>query len=91
MKKIPRKVIRLTPEQVLAIHDQMIKRFGGSHGVRDVGLIESAVVRPQATFDGVDLYTSIFEKAAALLHSILKTTHSLMGTSVLPLLPQVSY
>lgn len=62
----------LTPQQVLAIHDQMVKRFGGSMGVRDIGLVESAVGRPQATFDGQDLYGTVFEKAAALLQSLLK-------------------
>ncbi len=62
----------LTTPQVLAIHDQMVKRFGGSHGVRDIGLIESAVERPRMTFDGKDLYPDIFLKAAALMHSLLK-------------------
>lgn len=62
----------LTTPQVLALHDQMVKRFGGSHGVRDLGLIESAVERPKATFDGEDLYPDIFTKAAALMHSLLK-------------------
>ena len=62
----------LTTPQVLAIHDQMVKRFGGSHGVRDLGLIESAVERPRMTFDGKDLYPDIFLKAAALMHSLLK-------------------
>ena len=50
----------------------MIKRFGGSYGVRDIGLIESAVERCKATFDGIDLYPTIFDKAAALMHSLLK-------------------
>lgn len=50
----------------------MIKRFGGSFGVRDVGLLESACARPKASFDGKDLYKTIFEKAAALMHSLLK-------------------
>lgn len=50
----------------------MVKRFGGSLGVRDVGLIESAVERPKATFDGQDLYPNLFLKAAALMHSLLK-------------------
>lgn len=50
----------------------MIKRYGGSHGLRDVGLLESAVLRPQATFGGEDLYPTLFEKAAALMHSLLK-------------------
>lgn len=50
----------------------MVKRFGGSHGIRDIGLIKSAVARPQATFGGKYLYSSIFDKAAALLQSLLK-------------------
>lgn len=62
----------LTPQQVLAIHDQMVVRFGGSSGVRDLGLVESAVGRPQATYDEVDLYEDIWMKAAALLQSLLK-------------------
>lgn len=50
----------------------MIKRFGGSFGIRDLGLIESAVARPKATFGGEYLYPSLFDKAAALLQSLLK-------------------
>lgn len=50
----------------------MIKRFGGSFGVRDLGLLESACARPQASFDGKDLYKTVFQKAAALIHSLLK-------------------
>lgn len=62
----------LTPQKVIFIHDQVVKRTGGSNGIRDIGLIESAVYRPQATFDGKDLYEGIFDKAAALLQSLLK-------------------
>lgn len=62
----------LTSQQVLAIHDQAIRKFGGSHGIRDVGLIESAVARPQASYAGEDLYRDIFDKTAALLQSLLK-------------------
>lgn len=50
----------------------MVKRFGSSHGIRDMGLVESAVARPQATFGGKYLYLSIFDKTAALLQSLLK-------------------
>ncbi len=67
-----KKIVFLTINQVLFIHDQMVKRFGGSHGIRDIGLIESAVARPQATFGGKHLYSSLFDKAAALLQSLLK-------------------
>ena len=60
----------LTPQQVLFIHARLIATTGGEHGVRDVGLLASAVARPQATFDGTDLYPDLFEKAAALMASL---------------------
>lgn len=66
------KINYLSTTQVLAIHDQMIKRFGGSSGIRDITLLESAVARPQASFDQKDLYSEIFEKTAALMESLLK-------------------
>jgi death-on-curing protein len=62
----------LSPQHVLAIHDSVIKRTGGSNGLRDLGLLESAVFRPQASYGGEDLYETIFDKAAALMHSLLK-------------------
>jgi death on curing protein len=64
-------LIFLTPEQVLFIHARLVSETGGSHGVRDIGLLESAVARPQATFDGQDLYPDLFTKAAALLESLI--------------------
>jgi len=62
----------LTAEQVLFIHSRLIEETGGSHGVRDLGLLESAVARPQATFDGEDLHPDLFVKAAALLHALIQ-------------------
>lgn len=62
----------LTPQKVLYIHDRVVKRTGGSFGVRDISLVESAVYRPQASFDRKDLYKTVFDKAAALLQSLLK-------------------
>lgn len=50
----------------------LVKRFGGSFGLRDKGLLESAAARPQASFGGKDLYPTIFAKSAALMHSLLK-------------------
>jgi death-on-curing protein len=61
----------LTPEQVLFIHSRVIAETGGIHGVRDLGLLESAVARPQATFDGNELYADVFIKAAALMDSLV--------------------
>lgn len=66
-----KEVIYLTLEELLIIHTDQIERYGGSHGIRDLGLIESALYRPQASFGGDDLYSSFFEKAAVLVHSLL--------------------
>ena len=68
----------LTPEQALFIHYRMIEGTGGSHGIRDVTLLQSALARPLATFDKNNLYPDIFSKAAALMHSIIKITPSWM-------------
>lgn len=61
----------LTVEQVLFLHARLIEETGGSHGVRDLGLLQSAVARPRATFEGKELYPDIFSKAAALMDSLV--------------------
>ena len=61
----------LTPEQVLFIHARLLAETGGEHGIRDLGLLQSAVARPQAVFDGNELYPGIHQKAAALLESLI--------------------
>ena len=63
--------VYLTAEQVLFIHYRLVSETGGEHGVRDLGLLESAVARPQATFDRQELYPDVFEKAAALLEPLI--------------------
>jgi death-on-curing protein len=62
--------VYLTAQQVLFIHARLIETTGGSHGLRDLGLLQSAVARPQATFDGADLYPDLWHKAAALMESL---------------------
>jgi death-on-curing protein len=58
-------------QETLYIHNLLIKTFGGSSGVRDFQALESALSRPFQTFDSVELYPSIIEKAASLLESLL--------------------
>lgn len=53
------------------IHDDLIDKFGGSKGIRDLGSLEAALNRPYATFDGIDLYATPVDKAAALFESII--------------------
>ena len=60
-----------TLAEVYSFHELQIERFGGAHGVRDAGLVESAFYGAQQTFDGVELYPTIAEKAAALWHGFV--------------------
>lgn len=62
----------LTAEQILFIHARIIDETGGAHGILDIGLLESAVGRPQATFQRRPLYLDVFWKAAALMESLAK-------------------
>jgi death on curing protein len=61
----------LTVDEVIAIHNHFVKKFGGTLGLRDDGLLESAVFRCQTSFGGNDLYATIFDKAAAIFHSLI--------------------
>ena len=62
----------LSVEEVLALHDYQIERFGGTHGLLSLPLLESAVSRPETNISGKDMYFSPFEKAAVLAYSIIK-------------------
>jgi death on curing protein len=61
----------ITKETVLRLHELSIIKYGGSKGIRDEGLMDSAIARPFQTFGGEDLYPSAFEKAAAIAESII--------------------
>lgn len=64
----------LTVDEALAIHERLIKRFGGSAGVRDLGLLESALYRPRTGY-----YRDLAEMAAALFESLLNNHPFLDG------------
>ncbi|MDA0339889.1 MAG: type II toxin-antitoxin system death-on-curing family toxin [Proteobacteria bacterium] len=55
----------LTIADILAIHENLIERFGGSHGIRDMGALESALFRPQTGY-----YADLIEEGAALWESL---------------------
>lgn len=61
----------LSLDQILQIHEAQIEGFGGAIGLRDPGVLESAVARPAMTFGGEDLYPDMPSKAAALMHSLV--------------------
>lgn len=57
---------RLTKSQVTKMHRLLIRETGGSHGIRDEGLLDSALNAPFQAFDGVDVYKTVQAKAAKL-------------------------
>jgi len=59
-------VRHLTVAEVLELHRRIIGQSGGTHGVRDLPALESAVAQSHQTFGGEDLYPSLAQKAAAI-------------------------
>lgn len=62
----------LTLDEVLGIHADQIRRYGGSAGLRDLGLLRSALAMPQTTYDDEFLHGTIFEMAAAYLFHLAR-------------------
>ena len=60
-----------TTDEVLLIHRRVIEETGGSHGVRSMDLLESALNRPRAGFGDEEFYPDLFSKVAALFESII--------------------
>jgi death on curing protein len=67
-------IYHLTVANVLEIHAEAISQFGGSAGIRETALLESAVAAPQASFGGESVYTDLIEVAAAY-HFFLCRNH----------------
>ena len=61
---------RLSVEEIIYMHSEVVKATGGSDGIRDNGLLESAVNAPFQSFGGFDVYPAIYEKAARLGFSL---------------------
>lgn len=66
-------------EDVLFLHADQIERYGGEHGVRDLGLLESAIAQPRAAFGGEVLHADVFDMAAAYLFHIIQNHPFLDG------------
>ena len=72
-------MIVLTKEQVLILHKRLIETTGGSDGIRDKGMLESALSNPFQSFGGESLYPSIQAKAAQLCYGLVKNHPMLDG------------
>jgi death-on-curing protein len=64
-------VLFLTLDDILESHQNQIETYGGSHGIRDIGLLESAIAQPEASFGGQYLHADIFEMAAAYIYHLV--------------------
>ena len=64
-------IVFLTAHDVVAIHAHQIARFGGSLGLRDEGLLASAVAQAEASFDGQPMHEDLFAMAAAYLFHLV--------------------
>ena len=83
----------LTLAEVVNLHRLVINATGGADGIRDLGMLESALAQPRATFDMNELYPSLSDKAAILCFSIVqghpfvdgnkRTGHAAMATFLL--------
>lgn len=62
----------LTKEQIILLHRELIKETGGTDGIRDEGLLESALSAPFQSFDGIDSFPSMQQKAARLGFGLIK-------------------
>lgn len=65
-------MIKFTKEQVIKLHEQIIKKTGGESGLRDNSLLEAALMSPFQSFDDKDLFPSVQTKAARLGYGIIK-------------------
>lgn len=64
----------LTKQQILLLHTQLIRQSGGTNGVRDEGMLDSAISQPLQTFDNMELYPGIVNKAVRLGYGLI-TNH----------------
>ena len=69
----------LTLEEILALHEDRIRKYGGTTGVRDLDLLRSAMGNAEATFGGEFLHETLFEMAAAYLYGICRNHPFLDG------------
>lgn len=72
-------MIYLSIEQVIIIHDALIKKHGGIFGIRDKSLLESAIATPMTFAFGQEMYPTVFDKASAYLFSISRNHPFLDG------------
>lgn len=82
---------KLTVNQIISLHDILIQKTGGSSGIRDINLLESAANSPFHTFECEDLYPTIECKAARLCFGIIKNHPFIDGNKRIGLLSMLTF
>lgn len=84
-------MIELSTDDVIRIHSILIRQTGGSDGLRDRGLLESALNGAFATWEGVDLYRGTLQKAAKIGHSLIANHAFIDGNKRIGMLAMLTY
>ena len=82
---------KLNKEQVIRIHSMLIKETGGSDGIKDEGLLDSALNAPFQTFDGEYIYKTIKAKAAKLGYFLVKNHPFIDGNKRIGVLVMITF
>lgn len=83
--------MKITRENILAIYTLLTEATGGSIGVREEGLLISALEAPYQTFDGVDLYPTLLEKAVRLGYGLVANHPFIDGNKRIGILVMLTY
>jgi death on curing protein len=78
-------------DEVLAIHSEQVRRYGGSAGIRDVGLLLSALAMPRASFGGQYLHPTLHEMAAACLFHLVQNHPFIDGNKRIGLAATIAF
>lgn len=84
-------MIRLSKEQVIKIHSMLIEQTGGSNGIRDEGLLDSALNAPFQTFDGEYIYKTIIATAAKLGYFLVRNHPFIDGNKRTGILVMITF
>ena len=89
-------MINLSKEQVKRLYIKMVEATGGSYGIRDEALLDSALTAPFQTFDGIELYPSVIAKIARIAYNLVCNHpfvdgNKRIGTYVMLVLLELNY
>ena len=84
-------MIKLTVDDVILLHEKILDKTGGIRGIRDIGLLESAVNSPFASFGGEDLYKTLDDKANQLCDSLIRNHPFLDGNKRIGILTMLVF